>query len=586
MADYTFPTSYGVGTATISNGSMTVTGQGTYWMSDDPKLSPLRAGDLFGTHVGIAVRISDIVSDTELTLAHEWPGDDQTAAPYEIQLTPRIVGAQEATRRLLVSLANGNIEAFAALAGGSDLLPIFTGSGTMGTINRSDLINGVRYDVQVDDLAGRAAYDGQEEGFAVLVADIGDSRSALYTKRSNTSADWSDPAYITGATGEEGPFTTIIFAPVQTLPPGDNVTMTTDTSVPGQVTITLGVPVGVPGDMAGPDGGVADGDYVVFDGTSGKLVKKASSAPGGQNDALFAIEIADLKGVRLGMVGGVADAFDDEAGVAVGSSVNQVYDAANDLYRPASSATTQDIGTAAAALPYSAGTFIDWGNPLTANDVISGVGLFGSAATYSVKILRRNSAGNYDVIVSESFSHPGGGYAVKDLATPFVVPATGLYCIGVYLPAITTNNRTAGTSRAYNSGNVTGSGVTASENLANADLPPFRVLKNPVVSDMTLVSVSYSASVQPSSGRVSIQLAGTEIISPNVDLFGDISRDNGTTWTAAVLALTTNLSGIRMYEANDISLSSQPAGSSVKWRVRTANNKNIQVSGVVLQWKD
>lgn len=260
MADYTFPTSYSVGTATVAAGSTTVTGQGTFWLSEDPKLSPLRSGDLFGTHVGIAIRILEVVSDTELTLAHEWPGEDQTAAAYEIQLTPRIVGAQEATRRLLIALANGNLEAFAALVSGADLLPIFTGSGTMGTISKSDLINGVSYDVQVPDITARAAYDGSEEGFAVLVSDTGDGRSALYTKRSATSADWSEPAYITGATGEEGPYTTIIFAPVQTLPPGGNVTMTTDTSVPGQITITLGVPVGIPGDMAGPDGGVADGD--------------------------------------------------------------------------------------------------------------------------------------------------------------------------------------------------------------------------------------------------------------------------------------------------------------------------------------
>lgn len=142
MADYSFPTSYGVGTATIANGSLTVTGQGTYWRSDDPKLSPLRAGDLFGTHVGRPVRIEDVVSDTELLLAHAWPGDSQTTAPYEIQLTPRIVGAQEATRRLLASLSNGNLESFAELPVDLNDILIGVGSGVLGTIKKEDLVKG------------------------------------------------------------------------------------------------------------------------------------------------------------------------------------------------------------------------------------------------------------------------------------------------------------------------------------------------------------------------------------------------------------------------------------------------------------
>lgn len=142
MADYSFPTSYGVGTATIANGSLTVSGQGTYWRSDDPKLSPLRAGDLFGTHVGRPVRIEDVVSDTELLLAHAWPGDSQTTAPYEIQLTPRIVGAQEATRRLLASLSNGNLESFAEIPIDLNDILIGVGAGVLGTIKKEDLVKG------------------------------------------------------------------------------------------------------------------------------------------------------------------------------------------------------------------------------------------------------------------------------------------------------------------------------------------------------------------------------------------------------------------------------------------------------------
>jgi hypothetical protein len=109
------------------------------------------------------------------------------------------------------------------------------------------------------------------------------------------------------------------------------------------------------GDVVGPNGGVTDGYLVAFNGGTGKLIKQltpamvktllaytaldvsfdnsvanlagapatvqaainAVASSGGKNDALFAIEIADLKGQRMGMVGGVADSFDDTTGVAM-----------------------------------------------------------------------------------------------------------------------------------------------------------------------------------------------------------------------------------------------------------------------------
>jgi hypothetical protein len=624
MADYTFPTSYGVGTATVSNGSVTVAGQGTSWMSDDPKLSPLRAGDLFGTHVGIAIRIDAVVSDTELTLAHEWPGDSQTAAPYEIQLTPRIVGAQEATRRLLMSLANGNIEAFAALAGGSDLIPIFTGVGTMSTVTRTSLINGVDYDVLVDDLAGRAAYDAEEAGFAVLVADIGDGRSALYTKRTNDTGDWTDPAYITGATGETGPYTDITFAPVQTLPPGSDVTMNVTPNGDGAVTITFGLPVGVPGDMEGPNG-ATDGGRPAFDGPSGKKLKQAvitalettfnntvaglkdnpanvqdaidvlaTSPSGGANDAIFAIEIADLKGQRLGMVGGVADAFDDETGVL--NKTNAVYDAANDWYLPTTTggsnqipamtaATTAGVTMTASNTNTGAGFQVwyagDRNNAtswITNNNVTSGwlQVNFGASPKIigSYTLLGRSGSVNQSPRswVLEG-SNDASSWTPLDSRADVTNWIDGQAQTFLILSPASYQYYRVNVSAVQSGGIAIGIGELTLNTVGTPD-------------NMTLVSVAYPSTAQPSSGRLALQIQGADAFTINVDLIGEFSRDNGTTWTAAVLSLSNSFSGIRMFEASEIDISAQPSGSNVKWRVRTANNKNITVSGVVAQWKD
>jgi predicted RNA-binding protein with TRAM domain len=60
---------------------------------------------------------------------------------------------------------------------------------------------GADTDRQVDTLADRETYDDEEEGFSVLVSDIGDGRAAIYSKNSAASGDWSDPAIITGKQG-------------------------------------------------------------------------------------------------------------------------------------------------------------------------------------------------------------------------------------------------------------------------------------------------------------------------------------------------------------------------------------------------
>lgn len=60
---------------------------------------------------------------------------------------------------------------------------------------------GLHYDVQVDELADRSAFDAEAEGFSVLVSDVGDGRAAIYVMGSGGSGDWGAPAYVTGEPG-------------------------------------------------------------------------------------------------------------------------------------------------------------------------------------------------------------------------------------------------------------------------------------------------------------------------------------------------------------------------------------------------
>lgn len=127
------PTYYSTGTASVSNGATAVTGIGTSW------LSTIRAGDLFGTHKGMPVRIASVNSNTSLTLAYGWAGATQSGAAYEIQLTPRTVGVQEAVLDLLERLSNGNLATIAELSSAANTFPYFTGAGTADLANLTAL---------------------------------------------------------------------------------------------------------------------------------------------------------------------------------------------------------------------------------------------------------------------------------------------------------------------------------------------------------------------------------------------------------------------------------------------------------------
>lgn len=646
MVDYPFVTSYAVGNASVGASGLTVTGQGTFWQDNtNPELSPIRAGDLFGTHKGFAIRILEVVSATELTLAHPWPGADQDLAEYEIQLTPRIVGAQQATRLLQKQLASGNISAFAALEGQSNLLPMFSGAGTMTLVTKQSLVSGADYNVQVNDIAARATYDGSAANFRVLVADIGDGRSAIYSKNSSSLGDWSAPAIITGRDGEDGdpgapgspgPFTTINAGNVTTLAPGSQATATFVPVSTGVVRLDLGLPAGQDGTGAGtvtsvavsvPTGLQVGGSPITSNGTiaityqSGyqgfttaqaniiaNLGNSASRNVGttagtvaagddarfsqggsSQNEAILALEIADLKGSRLGMKGGVADAFDDETGVDTAASVNATYDATNDWYTRTPGGYTADLTTTGQAI--SAGDYSGnaasnafdnntatsnyWGSSQTGS-AINGVAYIGQnfGAGNAKKIRRltllqnvaaQNSVSSVQVIYSDNGTSwtSAGTFAVAQNATPYTLD----------IPDVGSHQYWA--IRA-NAGLSTGAATWAVNEV--------QMMEAVGGGEMTLRSVAYAAASVPTTGRVAIQLVETDAITINTDIIVRISRDGGTTWATASLSLSQSLIGPKIYEATGISLSSLGSGTLMKWEVATANNKNVAISGVVLQW--
>lgn len=231
------PTDITAGTLTITNASTAVVGVGTSWSASDLRQGDLilwiEGGDGFWQPI-----IQSVESNTALTLAEPWEGPTLSGVRYRIryQWDSSRVSAQ--SRQLIEMLDNGNVLSFSGLTGPG--VPVFDGPHSLVIKPETDFINGVAYDVQVDTLADRAAYDGQAEGFSVLVSDVGDGRSALYSKVSNSVGDWSDPAYITGPVG---PLPSLEAGTTTTLPPGSNATFDV-VPVSGGYQLNTGIPAG------------------------------------------------------------------------------------------------------------------------------------------------------------------------------------------------------------------------------------------------------------------------------------------------------------------------------------------------------
>ena len=108
-------------------------------------------------------------------------------------------------------------------------------------------------------------------------------------------------------------------------------------------------------------------------------------------------------------------------------------------------------------------------------------------------------------------------------------------------------------------------------------------------SNLTLQSVATTAEAAPTKGDVVVLVgnaAGTATL--NTDFKFYISRDGGTTWTQATLTDQGDQAGNKVIAtAHNVDISSQPSGTSMKWKITThnqASTKDTRVHAVSLGW--
>ena len=168
------------GTISVTNGSAAITGAGTAWLWAGVRANSAMVIKATAGRDWYVVG-ADATSDTALTLSEAYAGASESGVAYEIVPvygTADAVDALQQMRRVVRWMQD-----------------------TPGLS-----ISGVAF---VDDIAGRAAYDDEDEGFVVWVRDCtgedeGAGRAATYHMGGGGSADWSLPAWITGPKGATG----------------------------------------------------------------------------------------------------------------------------------------------------------------------------------------------------------------------------------------------------------------------------------------------------------------------------------------------------------------------------------------------
>lgn len=188
------------GTISIANAATTGTGTGT-------ELTAYEKGDLlFVPGRGVVQLSAKPTSDTGFAFVAPYIGTAIVDEEYEWFPIGLLSSLPTKLNLLIASLSGGNLLALSGLTGVAGTYLKFTGPGAFELVSEAELLTGVATNKNVETLAGRSAYDAQDENYSVLVLDVGDGRAAVYYKLSATSADWSGPGYLTGATGEPGGF--------------------------------------------------------------------------------------------------------------------------------------------------------------------------------------------------------------------------------------------------------------------------------------------------------------------------------------------------------------------------------------------
>lgn len=111
------------------------------------------------------------------------------------------------------------------------------------------------------------------------------------------------------------------------------------------------------------------------------------------------------------------------------------------------------------------------------------------------------------------------------------------------------------------------------------------VLSWSVAGPQVLESVSFTAATAPTAIRVVMLVEEDAALTLDDDLIAEVSRDGGTTWTAAPLTFFDNFSATKKIFVGQADVSAQPSGTAVRYRITAEASKGPVLHEVNVQWR-
>jgi hypothetical protein len=311
----------------------------------------------------------------------------------------------------------------------------------------------------------------------------------------------------------------------------------------------------------------------------------ASPAPTRDDFRTLAIQVAKISATAVGMAAGVADDFKDQTGYDTVNSVAVVYDSTGNLIGNTPAGGVVNTGTA-----ISSGD--NAGSPASnAFDSDTSETVWQAATnTNGTWIGRDYGSSNAQTIVSASYRNHSGTdptFHASSVAAEYSDDGTNWTAAATVTGQSTAANATVtlswssvGAHRYWRLKSL--AGLTGNWSLRNVS---FTAAGTPAALDLR--SVNFTAQSQPTKASIFLLAkAATGTITANTNLTVNASRNGGTNYTPLTLTSTGTLSsGYTVFEANNVDISAQPAGTSPKYRIQTTGaTLGILIDAVVFSW--
>ncbi|MBI5165302.1 MAG: hypothetical protein HY985_15530 [Magnetospirillum sp.] len=295
----------------------------------------------------------------------------------------------------------------------------------------------------------------------------------------------------------------------------------------------------------------------------------------------------DSGGSVLKMVNGWADEFEDQSGIDSAASINETYDPNGDYY-----------GTATGAANLTPAMLSFGGTGMEYN-------VMSSWSAVAAALL------NGDLSTNEGFAlygaSSGSAYVQIDAGSPVGLASVGLHHLGgadigawkVYHSddgSGWTDTGATFTTGSPGWGDTTAAAAAGShrywrlvaqfDGVESGGFNEMRATLSASASDMTLVSNAVlAAQTVPAEARLVVLHQPMTAVTLGTDLTAEVSRDGGITWTAAALTHQGAFDATTAILTGTADLSAQPAGTAMKWRLRTLNDKEQRIHGVSMHWR-